>query len=83
MGLPAIFVKIYIPGLHQDKILGQSGLWELAFYASTPDDSDARSGLETTGVERAVDWALNDPAMTPFTNSALPSGSWHLHLYSE
>ena len=47
------------------KILGQGGPWELVFHASAPDDFDTQSGLETTVVEGALDWALNEPAMTP------------------
>lgn len=68
MGLPAIFVKMYIPEPNLRppvKILGQGGPWELVFYASAPDDFDTQSGLGTTVVEGALDWALNDPVMTP------------------
>lgn len=70
MGLLAIFVKIYVPGLYLQlpvKVLSQGG-------ASAPDDSDAvrlrnhwnrrSTGL---GMERP-----RDDDLSPFTNSVPP-----------
>lgn len=67
------------------KTFGQGAFWELAFYASTPNDPEAQSGLETPSMEGALDWTLNDSGMTPhsFSNSAFPSGSQCPHLYNE
>lgn len=39
-----------------------------------------QSGLETPGVEEALDWTWKDSG---FTNSAAPSGSQCPHLYTE
>lgn len=43
--------------------------WDLCQH---PDDSDAQSGLETTRVEGALDWALKDPGMTPVHSPTQP-----------
>lgn len=47
------------------KTFGQGAFWELAFYASTPSDPDAQSGLETPSMEGTLVWTLNDSGMTP------------------
>lgn len=72
MGLLAIFVKIHVLGLYLQlpvKVLSQGGALGTGIFMPVLQMILMQSGLETTGIEGALDWAWNGPGMMTSVHS--------------